>query len=132
MNWMDILGQVFELIIYPVLCLVGSYLVYLIDVKIKEAKQKINYETARKYLDMLDVTVQNAVLTTTQTYVDSLKKQGDFDAEAQKEAFRLTYEAVRKQLSDEATKYMTELVGDLETYIANKIEACVKLNKNSQ
>lgn len=130
MNWMDVLRQLFELVVYPVITLTGIYLTYLITVKIKELKQKTNDDTAKKYLDMLNETICNAVLATTQTYVESLKSQGQFDGEAQKIAFRKTYEAVMKVLTDEARKYLVSSVGDLETYITNKIEAEVKLTKN--
>ena len=130
MNWMNVLAQVFELVVYPVLSITGVYLTYLISVKIKELKQKTNDETAQKYLNMLDVTIQNAVLATTQTYVESLKKQGKFDAEAQKLAFKQTYDAVMNVLTTDAVKYITVIVGDLETYVTNKIEANVKLSKS--
>ena len=129
MDWMNLLEQVFELVIYPVLGTVGVYLTYLISVKIGEIKQKTNNDLANKYLDMLDITIQNAVLATTQTYVDSLKKQGKFDAEAQKVAFGLTYDAVMKVLTPAAITYIASAVGDLETYVTNKIEADVKLSK---
>ena len=130
MDWVAVLEQTFELLIYPVISLVGVYLTYLISVKIKELKQKTNDETAKKYLDMLNETISSAVLVTTQTYVESLKKQGKFDAEAQKAAFTQTYEAVMKVLTAEAVKYITASVGDIETYITNRIEADVKLCKS--
>ena len=129
MDWMNILEQVFELAVYLVLSIVGVYLTYLISVKIKELKQKTNDETAKKYFDMLNDTIQNAVLATTQTYVESLKKQGKFDEEAQKVAFKQTYDTVMKVLTTDAVKYITEAVGDLETYVTNRIEADVKLSK---
>ena len=129
MNWVNVLEQVFELLVYPVIGIVGVYLTYLASAKIAELKQKTNDETARKYLSLLDDTIANAVLATTQTYVESLKKQGMFDAEAQKEAFKQTYEAVMKVLTEEAIKYITESVGDLDTYVTNKIEATVKMSK---
>jgi hypothetical protein len=130
MDWMNFLEQVFELVVYPVLSLAGAYLTYFISVKIKELKQKTNDDTAKKYLDLLDETVQKAVLATTQTYVDSLKSQGKFDTEAQKVAFKQTYDAVMKVLTADAVKYITESVGDLETYVTNKIEAEVKISKS--
>lgn len=129
MNWMNVLQNIFELIIYPVLSIGGVYLTYLISVKIKELKQKSDNETTKKYLDMLNDTIANAVLATTQTYVETLKKQGKFDENAQKEAFKQTYEAVMKVLTDEAMKYIVTSVGDLETYVTNQIEAQVKLTK---
>lgn len=130
MNWTTILEQAFELVIYPVLSIAGIYLTYFISTKIKEIKHKTDNELAAKYLDMLDITIQNAVLATTQTYVDSLKKQGKFDADAQKVAFKQTYDAVMSILTADAVKYITTAVGDLETYITNKIEADVKLSKS--
>ena len=130
MDWMKVLQQIFELVVYPVLSIGGIYLTYLISVKIKELKQKTNDDTTKKYLDMLNDTIAAAVLATTQTYVESLKKQNKFNEEAQKEAFKQTYEAVMKVLTTEAVKYITVSVGDLETYVTNQIEAQVKLTKN--
>ena len=129
MNFTLLLEQLFNLVVFPVITLGGIYLIYLMNVKIKEIKQKTNNDVANKYLDMLDDTIANAVLATTQTYVETLKKAGKFDLDAQKEAFKKTYDAVMNVLTDEATKYITESVGDLETYITNKIEAQVRFNK---
>jgi hypothetical protein len=129
MDWAIILEQIFELIVYPVIGIAGIYLTYLISVKIKELKQKTNDELSKKYLDMLNETIASAVLATTQTYVETLKKQGKFDVEAQKAAFTQTYDAVMKVLTAEAVKYINMSVGDLETYVTNKIEANVKLSK---
>lgn len=129
MNFTLLLEQLFNLVVLPVITLGGIYLIYLMNVKIKEIKQKTNNDVANKYLDMLDDTIANAVLATTQTYVETLKKAGKFDLDAQKEAFKKTYDAVMNVLTDEATKYITESVGDLETYITNKIEAQVRFNK---
>lgn len=130
MNWMFVLEKFFELIVFPVMSIAGIYLTYLISIKIKETKQKTENDTAAKYLDMLDDTIANAVLATTQTYVEALKKAGKFDLDAQKEAFKKTYNTVMNVLTDEAIKYITESIGDLETYVSNKIEAQVKLTKN--
>lgn len=129
MDWTQVLKQIFELVIYPVLSIGGIYLTYLISVKIKELKQKTKDDNAKKYLDMLDETIANAVLATTQTYVEALKKEGKFDLDAQKNAFTQTYDAVMKVLTDDAKKYVITIVGDLETYVTNKIEAQVKLTK---
>lgn len=129
MNWMNVLAQVFELVIYPVLSILGVYLVYLITTKIREMKEKSKSELTNKYLDMLNTTISNCVLATTQTYVETLKQQNKFDGEAQKIAFTKTYNAVMKILTEDAKKYLVESVGDLETYVTNRIEAEVRLTK---
>ena len=86
----------------------------------------------KKYIDMLNNTICTTVIATNQTYVEALKAQGKFDAEAQKAAFQMTYDAVMKTLGTEAQQYLTEAVGDLNTYIKNAIEAQVNVSKITQ
>lgn len=123
MDWTIIWTKLFEVILLPLLSVGVSYLIAFINAKIKQVKEKTKNETLQKYLDLLNTTIVNCVKSTQQAYVDSLKKQGKFDAEAQKEAFRITYENIKAQLSDEAEQYIYTAVGDLQTYIKNKIEA---------
>ena len=129
MTWTDILKELFEIVIFPLLGVGTAYLCYLIKVKIAEIKEKTKNEKEKKYLDMLDKTICEAVIATNQTYVESLKKQGKFDAEAQKEAFNLTYNAVMAVLTDEAKHYLAAIYGDLTAYIATRIEAEVNVSK---
>jgi hypothetical protein len=84
-----------------------------------------------KYLDMVEKTVTNCVMTTNQTYVDSLKQEGKFDADAQKIAFDKTLDAVLAILSEDAKLYLTQIFGDLNVYLTNLIESQVKINKAS-
>jgi hypothetical protein len=84
-----------------------------------------------KYLDMVEKTVTNCVMTTNQTYVDSLKQEGKFDADAQKIAFDKTLDAVLAILSEDAKVYLTQIFGDLNVYLTNLIESQVKINKAS-
>ena len=129
MDWTKIIAQIFELIIFQLLSIGSIYLINLIKVKIQELKQKKDDDLYHKYLDMLEDTIIQCVLATTQTYVESLKKEGAFDADAQKIAFTKTYTNVMKILSDEAKEYLTEALDNLEIYVYNKIEANVKLTK---
>ena len=86
-------------------------------------------ELLSKYLTMWSDTVCDCVIATNQTYVEALKNKNAFDAEAQKVAFEMTYNAVIKVLSAEATEYLTSIYGDLSVYITNMIEAEVNRNK---
>ena len=129
MDWMTILTQLFEMVIFPLLGIVTVYLVFLIKAKINELKLKKDDDLFNKYLSMLENTITDCVIATTQTYVDSLKKQGAFDADAQKVAFTKTYTNVMKILTEDAKKYLEQALGDLESYIYNKIESEVALNK---
>ena len=126
---MEMLTQIFEVCIIPLLGVLTAYFIKFVNAKSAEIGTKVKNETQKKYLEMLNSTITDCVIATTQTYVDSLKKQGAFDVEAQKVAFTMTYESVVKLLTDEATEYLNEAVGDLQLYIAQKIEAEVNLNK---
>lgn len=129
MEIMDLITQIFEVCIIPLMGILTAYFVKWIGVKTEELKEETKNEKTEKYLDMLNNTITNCVIATTQTYVDTLKAQGAFDMEAQKTAFTMTYEAVAKLLTDEAAEYLNEAVGDLNLYITQKIEAEVNLNK---
>jgi hypothetical protein len=126
---MELLAQIFEICILPLLGVLTAFFVKWVNVKINDLTAKTENETQIKYLNMLNDTITDCVIATTQTYVDTLKKQGAFDAEAQKVAFTMTYESVVKLLTDEATEYLNAAVGDLQLYITQKIEAEVNLNK---
>lgn len=124
-----ILTYIFECILFPLVSAGVAYLIYFLNVKTKELKSKTENEVAQKYLDMLNNTITSCVIATSQTYVESLKKQGKFDKAAQEEAFKRSYENVMKLLTDEGKEYIENLVGDIQTYIYNQIEAEVSVNK---
>ena len=126
---MELLTQIFEVCILPLLGILTTFFVKWVNARIGEISDNRKNETEKKYLDMLNNTISDCVIATTQTYVDALKKQGAFDAEAQKVAFNMTYEAVVKLLTNEAQIYLNEAVGDLNLYITQKIESEVNLNK---
>ena len=126
---MELITQIFEVCIIPLLGVLTAFFIKWVNAKSAEMVDKAKNETQAKYITMLNNTISDCVIATTQTYVETLKKQGAFDAEAQKAAFTMTYEAVVKLLTDEATAYLNEVVGDLNLYITQKIEAEVKLNK---
>lgn len=129
MDWLNILQQIFELCIIPLLAIITRSLVIYISTKKDELKNKTDNELAKKYLDLLNDTIANCVIATNQTYVEALKKENAFTADAQKAAFEKTYQAVIATLSEEAQKYLPEVVGDLQAYITQKIEASVNQNK---
>ena len=126
---MTILAEIMEVVVIPLLGILTAYVVKLVNAKIEDINKERDNVLEEKYLTMLGATISDCVTATTQTYVESLKKQGKFDAEAQKEAFNQTYTAVMNILSEEAKKYLTVAVGDLNLYITQKIEAEVNANK---
>ena len=116
MDKIELLQQIFEVCIIPLLAVLTGYIVKLIQTKSAEIQATTDNAIADKYIAMLTDTITQCVIATNQTYVESLKKDKAFTAEAQAEAFDKTLNAVMDILSEDAKKYITETFGDLETY----------------
>lgn len=129
MDWLELLYQILEVCIIPLLGILTAYVVKYINIKSSEIQNKVDNETADKYIAMLADTITACVIATNQTYVEALKKENAFTKEAQIEAFNLTFNAVMSVLTDEAKEYLTAVYGDLTAYITNKIEAEVNISK---
>lgn len=129
MEWLPLLYQILEVCVIPLLGILTAYIIKYINVKSSEIQNQVNNDTADKYIAMLADTITACVMATNQTYVEALKKENAFTKEAQQEAFNLTYNAVMAVLTEDAKRYLTEVYGDLTTYITTKIEAEVNVSK---
>ena len=129
MDWLNLLYDILKLCVIPMLGILTTYAVKWLNAKEVETLNKVENDMADKYIAMLFETVRDCVSATTQTYVDTLKKQNAFDAEAQKVAFKMSFDAVMETLTADAKEYLASIYGDLTVYITNKIEAEVKAQK---
>ena len=129
MEWLPLLYEILQVCIIPLLGVLTAYIVKLINAKSAEIQHNVDNDMADKYIAMVTDTISACVIATNQTYVEALKKQNAFTAEAQKEAFQLTYNAVMAILTDDAKDYLAEIYGDVAAYITNKIEAEVNISK---
>lgn len=129
MEMQEILSLIFQMVIIPILGILTKYAVDLISTKIAELVARTDNDNFDKYLILLNDTINNCVVATNQTYVEALKAQNAFDAEAQKVAFKQTYNAVMSILTEDAKKYLQAALGDLDMYITNSIESQVNASK---
>lgn len=129
MDWLELLNQIFRVCIIPLLGALTTFGIHFIKTKAAEIAARQDNELAEKYINMLANTISNCVIATNQTYVNSLKEQNAFDAEAQKEAFQKTYQAVVAALSNDAKEYLSNIYGDLQSYITSCIEAEVNIRR---
>lgn len=126
----ELITQIFQVCIIPLLGVLTTFIIKWINVKSDQIQKNNDNALANKYIQMLTDTINSCVIATNQTYVESLKKQGKFDVEAQKQAFAQTTQAVLTILSQEAKDYLANIYGDLDKYISEKIEASVNINKS--
>lgn len=126
---MAYIEMAFKLLIIPILGILAKFIIQFLQAKAKEIILKVENDTADKYIKMFADTVCMCVTTTNQTYVESLKAQGQFDVEAQKVAFEKTKNAVLAVLADDTKDYLTNMVGDFNAYLEQTIEATVNASK---
>lgn len=126
---LELLNQIFQVCVIPLLAVLTTYLVKYIETKRDEIITEKNNTLAEKYIKMLSDTITDCVKATNQTYVDSLKDKNAFTKEAQEEAFKKTSDAVMLILSQEAKEYLSTIYGDLNQYIITQIESSVNANK---
>ena len=70
-----------------------------------------------------------AVVSTTQTYVEALKKSNQFNTENQKIAFQMSYDTAVSIMTQEAKDFIATAYGSLNGWLTAQIEAAVNLNK---
>lgn len=129
MDWLELLYKIAEVCLIPLLGVLTAFFIKWLKAKEAELLVKVENDTADKYVSMVAQTITDCVIATNQTYVETLKKQGSFDTEAQKIAFQKTLDAVIAVLSDDAKAYLSELYGDATAYLTTRIEAEVNLQK---
>ncbi|MDR2046544.1 MAG: hypothetical protein LBP79_01335, partial [Clostridiales bacterium] len=92
---LTIISTVITAVVLPLIALGGKKLIDYITTKTKNEQLKAALEQAND-------AVQKAVAQTAQTYVDTLKAQGVFDADAQKAALEQALSAAQSSISADA------------------------------
>ena len=104
---LSLLVQIFEVCIIPLLGVLTTYFIKWLDAHMGEVKAKTDNIKYQEYMTLLEKTITDCVIATNQTYVESLKTQGKFDIEAQKEAFQKSADAVMAILTEDAKEYLS-------------------------
>lgn len=123
---MEFLQNLLYAIIAAAVPVLTTYAAKFLQSLYESNKSKIKNEKVRETLNQVTDVIVAAVETTTSTYVKQLKAENLFDANAQKEAFNMTYETVKKQLTAESSAILEEVYGDVEAYLTSKIEQFVE------
>ena len=120
---LNVLSVLLTAVILPLISIAGTQLVKFINSKIK------NNELA-KQLATATTIVTNAVRVVFQTYVDALKKNGNFDKKAQVEALTRAKNIALSQITEDTKSYIENTYGDFNNWVTIQIEATIDLLKN--
>ena len=129
MDYMELLQQIFQVCIIPLLGVLTTYLVMFIKHKSEALQKETDNELYKKYIALLDETITKCVIATNQTYVDELREQGRFGPEEHEIAYHKTYDAIKELLTEEMKKVLQEGYSDLEFYISQLIQEQVNVIK---
>lgn len=132
MDMKELMPVIIQVVLIPLLTALTGVAVKWINSKANEIKAKTDNIYLQSCIDMLNDAISTAVVAANQTYVNELKEKGEFTKEAQQEAFVKVYNNVINTLTEEAQTCLTTALGDLETYITNKIEETVVFAKESE
>lgn len=129
MEKLELIQQILELCIIPLLGALTTYIIVWIRGKANNIKAKTDNEFLQNSITILEQIVINAVASTNQTYVEQLKKENSFTLEAQREAFQKTYTTVMATLTEDTKKGLMLMTSDLTGYITDMIEAKINEQK---
>lgn len=125
----ETLNIIITAIIVPTIAALVPLFIAFLNTKTNELKQKVNNEKLTKYIDIAEDAIETAVVSVTQTFVDALKKEGNFDEVAMRIAFTEAKNKAILIMGDSAREALKQAYGDLDAWINSKIEFYVKQNK---
>lgn len=127
--WKDILPIIVQIVLIPLLTALTGVAVKWINSKANEIKAKTDNVLIQRTIDLLNETIASAVISANQTYVNELKQEDAFSQDKQLKAFEHVYNTVMNSLTVEGKERLEAYIGDIKSYITNKIEEEVAKNK---
>lgn len=125
----EALGTIVTVCIIPMIGVITNYGVALLKKKTEELEQRVNNATASKYIEKAEDTICTTVIAVSQAIVDTQKKNGTFDQVAAEEAFKTARQQAVTIMGQAALDVLKEVYGDVDQWIATKIEYYVSQNK---
>ena len=128
-NLTHLLMELLYVVLIGTIPIVSKYLTQQIDVKKNEILKADKTKDFQHSIDGAMSLVEKVVDYVSQTYVDSLKKEGKFDAAAQQNAYNKAVDALDKLMDDDMKRVLIDVYGDLATWMKVAIESYIKNNK---
>lgn len=125
----EILKEVILFVLTSMITIVSGCVTRLLTIKINEISCKVKDSRKAEFLGWVNNVIVQCVDTTTQTYIDTLRKNGKFDENAHKEAFDRTMNNISTILSEQDMATLGGYVGDASTWITTSIESYIKSSK---
>lgn len=116
MDWISLINTAIPVVITAVI-------IPLLVAAGKAIGKYIKTEQAKKYYDMACDAVIAAVAETMMTFVDELKKSGNWNSDTAKKAFDIAKAKALQIMGAAVLRAMPEIVNDFEAWLTAQIEA---------
>lgn len=116
-------------ILIPLLITIITICICIMTSKVAKDAVRLAPSKYSEIIYALENIVNKAVITTNQTFVNELKKQGKFDKKAMEEAYNKTFNSIVESLSQSFFEYIDEEAIDIDMLLKNMIETSVNWNK---
>lgn len=122
MNWEAIITALIAVFVLPLI----KYGLDELKKYLEAQVAKINDARVTSVVYDAIETVYKIVLYVMQTYVDTLKSKGEFDALSQKEAFDMAKKRATELINDEAKEIIVDQYGSFDKWLEIQIEQNVR------
>lgn len=125
---MEHFWEIFWIFIGGIASGLGTFVLASVTSKWKASKEDQQFHINESILIEI---VRCAIHTTNQRYVDDLKKTKNFNDEAKKVAYKMTFNLVKEQLTPSLIKHINTYYGNLDERIKTVIETTIAENKTN-
>lgn len=122
---MNIINIAITTLLVPVITLLCVF----IKKKISEVTANMRNEALKNYINSATDAVSQAVITVSQTYVDDIKKSGQFDIISANEAKTKAMILARQMITNDAKAMIESATGDFNIWLDTMIEKTVAEQK---
>lgn len=129
MTFKEFIQQLMYLVITGILPFVTVYFANYVKSIIQKNSEKAENEQLQSLISYAGEAISVAVMTVSQTYVDAMKKQGKFDAEAQAIAKQMAIDKAKELISKEMKSAIETVYTNFDAYLDNYIETIVRESK---
>lgn len=135
MEMEKVLSQIISLLIIPLLPAVATFIITWFKAKTEEINKNMENQTLKSYIDILNCVVSDVVKSLNQTTVDNLRAAAADGKLTKEEGEKLKNDAVTqvyKIIGSHGIDVLKEVFTDLDSLIANKVEANVHSMKQKK
>lgn len=110
----------------PFILYLGTKIVKLIDVVSEQIQIKFNKDISNQYIEDIEDMLQKIVIEISVTFVEQLKKDGQFTEHNAIVAFNKAKDKIEDILGSDGIEIINNLRGDYATWLKGTIEKFVK------